>query len=854
MTNLLNDFFRPDLQASNRALKKYLESEGLQLDFRDLVLLRAAAVESVYLSFALLESWSSGDFSAQVLKDVLAKRGDPSDLRSHSEAQGYSYRPLEPKFLLLGVEGELTDEPEPHRGEEQSLVPILAVYGRDSMAAVPSEGGAWNEEDLQTASLTLLDAESEAKLVESFRYLFRAAPNGTARAAVVATALGRHRQELNREVAEKLEEVSPALGQALRRVFDQDPDEAQKALHFLLQAQTRSEPPVWANFWSMIRKTVLESLTQTEQGCRQLRKSLSELRRTESLTGVAVLTHRLFDLFLAQQDQLTSAERADLLCLLERWCEADATAVEVLKSHLDLATEIHEKILLGEALRRYYEGREDRDALDGLMRRFAEEALTVGSTAGSIALGELLVSFGSEVLENTALSSLSNLSERQVLNATAMWELLVDEQSDLCGVVANLFVGALDVSQDLWGLLLKSPLMQRDPVREAFALWCRDQVGVGVAGGGGDATLRRRQLALVAANWTLGSQNRPFIAEVLGPLEWDAEELWAREWSQPVLNFQRLGWFAQCLAWTPPRLGDDRVARMIDLLDQSIQNPYFWDFVGRVAGFPGVTTAFHDRIVEVGRSIYLRFDAGQEDERELFLEAAASARRSTLDPESVMQEWGRALKEGSVEELWWVFGLIHRVFQESQAPYAPTKVFVSELIQRLFRSKPDSMQQTLNLALRADEPDMRLTSTFSLELQALGLKALAKVAEHPGCNLQTRQSVQRRLVLFLQQWGLDLGRAEEMYSFRSTPLFTLIEPLITRSGDALQVLLDEVAATFLTLQRRQPGKLALATRQSAQRFFTKWVACRGETGHEDVETWRRILSEFIDLERSVPPA
>ena len=44
----LADFFRPDLGASNRALKKYLEDEGLTLGFRDLVSLRGAAEAGIF--------------------------------------------------------------------------------------------------------------------------------------------------------------------------------------------------------------------------------------------------------------------------------------------------------------------------------------------------------------------------------------------------------------------------------------------------------------------------------------------------------------------------------------------------------------------------------------------------------------------------------------------------------------------------------------------------------------------------------------------------------------------------------------------------------------------------------------
>lgn len=546
MSNLLQDFFHPDLSASNRALKKYLDEEGLRLGFRDLVSIRAAAEAHVYFSFALLEAWSDGEFQAQ---DVVKLLESPESFRELCEAYRWSNLRTASGAWLVGVEGELVqDEPslQSSEGSEElggSLVPLSTVYGGSTLVNSPGVGGAWKEEELQASSLTLLDGESEERLVEAFRHLFRAAPSGAARAAVVATALARHRPELNREVADKLEELSPSLGQALRQLFTNPEQEGRQALEFLLAAHVCPQAPVWLTFWQGIRTTVLESLARSESGRQLLRESLAALRAAGDATGEVVLTHRLVDAFLVRQDLITSNGRGHLLSLLESFATAERSATETLESRLELSKDIQERLLLGEALRRVYTRTGLLQELERLGHRFAVEALSVGSTAGALALAELLGAFGHKVLEDSALTHLNRLSERQTLNVMAMWEQLVSENGALLARVSELFVAGLCEAEQHWGLLLKSPLLQHELVAESLARWCAEKTPEEL-----------RKVVLLGSNWTLTVENRPLIAAILGELEWQGSELWEQEWKRPTLSFQKLSWLAQCLERQPPGL------------------------------------------------------------------------------------------------------------------------------------------------------------------------------------------------------------------------------------------------------------------------------------------------------------
>jgi hypothetical protein len=246
----------------------------------------------------------------------------------------------------------------------------------------------------------------------------------------------------------------------------------------------------------------------------------------------------------------------------------------------------------------------------------------------------------------------------------------------------------------------------------------------------------------------------------------------------------------------------------------------------------------------VARDLTRHLEAGLEDEKDALLGAATAALSRCSEPEKVVAQWSETLKNGTLDDLSWTFALIRAVFKTAGSPFQPERTFVSNLLQRLFQSGPDSMHLALKAALKKDDESLALPHILSLDLQNLGLEALAAVAGHPGCPPGIRAAVERRLVLFLVQWGEDLARTDDVYSFRATPLFALLEPLLVARRDELQDLMDEVAQTFLRLQRRHPERLRLEVRQSAQSFFARWVECRQGSHSADVAAWRRVLQDI----------
>ena len=806
--------------------------EGLELGHRDLVLLRQFADHHIFFSYAALECWAEGEIKRDELEPVL---GD-LDLLSrmglvyHEDAeQGATVVGVEGELDGLGpsVEGPTALVPQQSRPQEQTS-PLLTVYGGGAQGGRFS-GGAWDEDELQKESVTLLDGESSIELIEAFRHLFRAAPNGQARAAVVATALSRHRAELDQEVAVKLEDIAPSFGQAMRRVFVAEPSKASQALQFLLRTEVEEEPPSWSGFWSQIRPTILESLAKSERGGEILIQSVDVLAAVAS--GEQFLNHQLLDAFLARLDDLSPPQQDKLIQFVVQWAVHSVSAQEMLESRLQLTREQNQRLLLGECLRQTLEERGDEAGLQELANVFVREALSAGSTAGSLALAKLLQAFGTFVLPETvkASSDLCHLTERQILNLVDIWESLWEQGGEFREKVIQLYLQALDHPSEHLSLLLKSNLLQKPPVQEAFKDWF-----------GGLETSRRRQVLSVGYTWSLSVDNRTLLAHLLSLFEWDFESLWEGEWRRPQLSFQRLGWLALCAARESVTFPQD----LKDLISSHLKSPptqaYFWNLMEACAGFPGFDMTLRAELMKAATKVFCLLEPHQEEEREALFEVAAAVVKEHPEGKVFMHDWARRFKESGARDVWWLSGALKAIYSDSEQAPEPERELVSALIHRLMSGGQKSMQDMLARALAATEEEEEQPETYlTLEISNLAYEALAAMACHPSCPGNLRSLMQRRLVLFLISWANQLARTDDPYAYRETPLFGILQEYLEEESEALEPLLLEVSQLFLELHRKVPAKLRLEVRRTAQEFFRAWADHNQE--RPEAKAWERVL-------------
>lgn len=830
-----SDFFRPDSHTSNRSLKKFLEEEGLELGHRDLVLLRRLSESGVFLSYAALEVWAEGEVDRSLFEEVWRACRQGEDPRNALEPAGLCSIKLEEGVFLVGIEGECEPASDSeHRDLALARVdqgrtgsPLLAVYGDASPTSQPASGGAWSEERLQRDSLTLLDGESSLELVEAFRHLFRAAPSGSARASVVAAALSRNRPELDLEVSEKLEEVAPAFGQALRRLFEGDANAGGRALQFLLNSENQKPAPEWAGFWRQIRVTILESLARTERGTDILLRSIDHL--AQAISGDRFLNHQLLDAFLLRLDELTPSQQDKLIALICDWAKSDSDNVPLLRSRLELTGEQNQRLLLGESLRRTYQDLEDSDSLLALSEIFVEEAVSAGSTAGSIALAELLRSFGSLVLDGSArfCERLHNLTERQTLNLLEVWELVVANREEFTGPVGELFLCALSRPAEHLSLLLKSDLLQEPEIKERFARWLA-----------GLDFPHRHQVMAVGFKWSLTVENRPLLAECLRSVEWGFRDLWEGEWRRPHLSYQRLGWLVYCAPPEQVEFSPEIKDQLAELLKDPPTQPYFWELLRRCAGYSSFTTELREALLEASSQAFARLESGQEEERKTLSEVGAEGLRGHLKGQVVLLHLSEEVRSAPVARFWWISGLLESLYQGDRPAPAPPREIVSAFISRLISSGEQSMNELLLRALAAGEEEKVPTEeSLPLQVSHQAYLALAAVASHQACPPALGPTIKRRLVLFLISWAKQLQTTTDPYSYRETPLFAVVNRFL--ADPALKELLRELAETFLTLHRKYPDKFRLEVRYAAQELFQAWS--ERDPSDPVAEGWRRAL-------------
>lgn len=830
-----SDFFRPDAQSSNRSLKKFLEDEGLKLGHRDLVLLRQLAQKEVYLSYAALECWAEGEVQRELFEEVAESLENSSRLTEILEEAELCWVRAEEGTTLVGVAGECGERSGETVVSSQALVrssqsvssPMLAVYGNSGLASQPAAGGAWSEEKLQTDSMVLLDGESSQELVEAFRHLFRAAPNGTARASVVVAALSRHRAELDMEVSEKLEEIAPAFGQAMRRLFETDLGSGCRALQFLLNSEQGNSRPEWSIFWQQIRPTILESLARTEHGTNILLRSIDSLAGV--ISGDKFLNHQLLDAFLERLDELTPLQQDKLIQMIGDWARTDEENVRLLRSRLELTGVQNQRLLLGESLRRTFEQIEDHEGLAELAEIFVAEAVSAGSTAGSLALAELLRSFGSLVLASSSryCQNLAALTERQVLNLLEVWELMVAHDKSLLPDVGELFLRLLSEPADHLSLILKSDLLRRPQLEVAFQKWLADS----------DFTVRK-QVMSVGFKWSLTVENRPLLARCLRRTEWGFQDFWEGEWRRPHLSYQRLGWLAYCASPREVEFSSEVTEQLAELLKAPPGQQYFWELQRWCATFEQFPEQLREAQLASCFEALSKLDTSMDEEIEaLFLVGAESLRRHPKN-EARLQAYSLDLKEGPQVKVWWLSGLLEKLYAQDQEAPVPPRELVSALILRLLSSGEHSMSDMLSRALAATDEEAQTSDDFlPLQVTNRAYRALAAIGSHQACPESLKPTIRRRLALFLVAWAKQLRRTDDPYSYRETPLFAIVTDFLDDS--ALQELLKEIAETFFELHRKFPDKFRLEVRHTAQQLFRSWA--ERHPGDPIAAGWLRVL-------------
>lgn len=840
MSYRLQDFFRVDVAASNLCLKKLLDEEGLSLGYRGASVLREAAQGNLLFSYAFLEAWSKEEFSSSDVRTLLLPT---TNLDRVCQERGWSCEWVPEGLTLIA----LRDEAITHLGLELSQPPISSGLGAmvgnvqspsTMYGKTPSTdlcwASVWDTAELERLSVSLLDGESEAKLLEAFRYLYRAALGTPTQAFVVTLALARRKARLNQEVAEKIKDSDPSFGLALKAILMGEERECARGLQVLLRGEVDEPAPGWLDFWLAIRTSVLEGLATREFGPIVLCRCLPQLKDGGATRRKELLSSSLAEVYLTSLDLLTFQERSCFLELLFELALEDSKVLSLLESRLLLSTYPVERPFLGEVLRRIYEEVGRNGDLSCLRANFTRDVLTVGSTAGSLALVDLLNTWGEKVLEEASLYELEGCSRRQALNVITMWGHLLERNPELAEPVAKLFVRAFSHAPTHWGILLKSPLLQNLEVEQALGVWLST------------CTAKTwRALMDTGQSWPLAAVHRRKVADLLGRWEHGLYERWYQEWTKVSLNFQSLGWIALCQAKEAKVIDPWIEERLFSMLKKRERNPYFWDLISTLARSYQLSMEVREAIWSTARQLVIEGRVNVEEEFQLLLEASVTAITSWVAPDRVVLEeaWCHDIAEGSHEVIEWTLRFLKELYLAQPLGVSPSQRLLSSLLKRMCWTPANRLHHALEQALQGDAPHGLGPKPLTFDLKNLGLEVLAACAWASSCPPAMREALECRLVSFLIAWGQDFSKAEDTYAFRTTPLFSLLESLSQNPPPYLFALLDEVSDVFLALYQEHPRRLPLDRERSCRQFFINLQQYLEPRLPGEALVWAKIFAE-----------
>lgn len=308
------------------------------------------------------------------------------------------------------------------------------VLGMDSLQAI--KGSLWKQELLEESSLTLLDSEADEQLVESFRYLFRAAlACGQDPTPLLVTAFKRGKPKLSQEAARLVRDnLNRGLGRALADILTKNPKKFKDALYFFNQPEQARYRPVL----STILLSALLPLTQDKDFRSQLLPSLnvlapliaqcaqSNVPQAAKLEEFSELTAFL-DALLEHLEEMELMERFAVSAFIAKLAPDFKYLGEYLIKRLDGTNEANMVAFLGNLLARLPKNDDDYQLVkDRMIGLFSEHGHEAGLSRRLRATFKYL---GTEILKDLSNPEfLARLNESQRIFVVDMWN---DFRSDL---------------------------------------------------------------------------------------------------------------------------------------------------------------------------------------------------------------------------------------------------------------------------------------------------------------------------------------------------------------------------------------------------------------------------------------
>ncbi|MBQ7502275.1 hypothetical protein IJT93_06115 [bacterium] len=244
-----SDTFNPNIYSSAAEALQALRREGVSLNHRLGARVCALGRRLILFSWAFLEEAADSEAFGECLRD---KRWNSLNIED-SDTVASVLQPigavskLEDGILKVYTEDEeIASEPgnELALRSEMSGSVAPAVLGIADLSGI--KGLLWDRQRIEEASLTLLDSEDNTKLVEAFRYLFRAGITcGQDPTGLLITAFKRGKPALSSEVMRQVRDnLDRDLGRALINLLGDDPKKCREALRYFNKPEQERFLPI----------------------------------------------------------------------------------------------------------------------------------------------------------------------------------------------------------------------------------------------------------------------------------------------------------------------------------------------------------------------------------------------------------------------------------------------------------------------------------------------------------------------------------------------------------------------------------------------------------------------------------
>lgn len=713
------------------------------------------------------------------------------------------------------------DEVDTQAAPQASLLPV--VMGPQASRGVG--GTLFDRPRLEEAALVFLDAEDGTRIVESFRYLFRAAlSSGQDAVPLLVSAFRRGKRQLSLEAAALVKaHLSRDTGRALEDLLSDRPARIREGLHALLN--TRDDR--WNPLLAVLLLPVLTELLGTPE---HLHLVLSVLPRLTTMRWEdAPLMEAFLDRLLAEAIAYDSPERFAIGTFLVELRPVWPSLVDFVTGRLTSTRDLNLRAFYGSVLSRlklpdavretciewmveaFLEGGHDtgfQERLRNTLLKFAPQTLERLAEQGSWARLKPIMRPYLLSLWHQAETEGFPMPEEGVMARFAAHELQLRHRPSLLEMVRS-------------GKLLRDSIVdtvRHDPVlRMAVTGYLQEEVS-SLEEGEDEPAYR-------------------FLARLgFEP----AESFYQKLREEGALDAQSAPWRARALARTLTAmqaqglLDAARTARAAEMVVDTVRFefirqprlPVTLQAMGLLAALPDVPAdAVADYVGLLFGDLAIWPDAR--------MQAVVCVHRSSFVPESVRH---------SIEDR--LFGLLSddatprpqlraalaATSAMLEGPHLPQSVGrLSAILARaiLKRQHETSLQAVLKDALRPDGDDtgVRVPTAWDKADRDTAMRILGQVARHEEAPPGLSRQLTARLISFLDDWLDYQVRGRDLYLQRDTPLWEILTTLLDDSQTDPIVLeaLDGVAIRLLEAHGRAPGYLALERREDAQRFLLEYL-------------------------------